>query len=210
MIAAMGTNSIWLRRAHRIGGWGLVLGMLLLAVGVMLHPSEFDPDLRSAPHYAAIHTDIAAGLVVALPGLLLVLGTLWEDATAVDALAALLCTLGWVLFLAQIIIEGLVIPVIQQTLATAPIDVLQGPAVVFYSIGAAAFALGFPLAGWRLPSKGAPVWPTRLLLIAPLPILWPPVPDWLGKTSAVVFAVGLAGTGVWLARGESASPRRSQ
>jgi hypothetical protein len=186
--------------ANRAAGGGLVAGMALLVGGVLLHPSEFDPAMRSYSSYVPIHLVIAAGLVVALPGLLLVLGVLLRSGSWIDRIAALCCTWGWTLFTSQIILEGLAVPALQRQAAGARLEFLEGPVAAFYLFGAACFALGFVLLGWRLPRAGAPAWASRLLMIAPVPILWPPVPDLLGKSAVVVFAVGLARVGLWLAQ----------
>jgi hypothetical protein len=184
--------------AARLAGAGLVAGMALLVAGVLLHPSEFDPAMRSYPSYVPIHVGIALGLLVALPGLILVLGPLVRSGSRLDGLAALLCTWGWVLFTSQIILEGIAVPILERQRPGPPLDFLQGPVAAFYVAGAVCFALGFVLLGWRLPRAGAPAWACRLLLVAPIPILWPPIPDWLGKSAVVVFAMGLARLGVWL------------
>ena len=189
---------LWRRRSERVAGAVLAAAMPLVAAGALLHPSEFDPALRSRPGYVPIHLLIASGLVLALPGLLLLLGRLWRRANAFDAAAALLATLGWSLFMAQILYEGVGVPALQEQAGGQTFDVLAGPVTIFYLSGAVAFALGFVLAGIRLPAKGAPVWASRLLCIAPLPILWPPLPDWAGKASVVIFTIGLARLGLWL------------
>jgi hypothetical protein len=184
---------------NRIAGLGLVAGMAFLIAGVLFHPSELDPAMRSYPSYVPIHVVIATGLVVALPGLLLVLGVLLRSGSWLDRIAALCCTWGWTLFTSQILLEGLAVPVMQRQVAGAQLEFLEGPVAAFYLFGAACFALGFVILGWRLPKFGAPGWASRLLMIAPIPILWPPIPDELGKSAVVVFAVGLARLGIWLA-----------
>jgi hypothetical protein len=173
--------------------------MALVLGGVLLHPSEFDPAMRSYPSYVPIHVAIAAGLVVALPGLLLVVATLLRSGSWIDRIAALCCTWGWTLFTSQILLEGIAVPVMQRQTAGTQLEFLDGPVAAFYIFGAACFALGFVLLGWRLPRTGAPAWASRLLMVAPIPILWPPVPDVLGKSAVVVFAVSLARLGFWLA-----------
>jgi hypothetical protein len=183
---------------NRTAGAGLVVGMVLLVAGVAFHPSEFDPAMRSYPRYVPIHVGIAMGLVAGLPGLLLVLKEYLRTASLIDRIAALCCTWGWTLFTSQILLEGLAVPVMQRQVAGTPLAFLEGPVAVFYVFGAACFALGFVLLGWRLPRAGAPAWASRLLMIAPVPVLWPPVPDVLGKCAVAVFAIGMARLGVWL------------
>lgn len=194
------SNGVAIGGGRRTAGVALVAGLVLLVGGVLLHPSEFDPAMRSTPSYVPIHVAIAAGLVLALPGLLLVLGTLLRAGSWMDRIAAVCCTWGWTLFTSQILLEGLAVPVMQRQVPNTPLEFLEGPVAAFYIFGAACFALGFVLLGWRLPRAGAPVWASRLLMIAPVPILWPPVPDVVGKSAVVVFAIGLARLGVWLAQ----------
>jgi len=189
-----------LRVSRMAAGLALILGTVLMVVAVLLHPSEFDPALRSHPHYVAIHLCMVTGQVLALPGLLLLVGRLLAGATFADILAALLVTLGWTQFTTQIVVEGLVVPGIERQYGIGPIDVLAGPASSFYLLGAAGVAIGFPLLAWRLPRIGAPRWAARLLFLAPLPVFWPPLPDWLGKGAFVVFAAGIYALGSWLVR----------
>jgi hypothetical protein len=185
---------------RRAAGFALVVGMALVAGGALLHPSEFDPAMRSYPSYVPIHAAIAAGLVAALPGLLLVVATLLRSGSWIDRIAVLCCTWGWTLFTSQILLEGLAVPVMQRQAAGTQLEFLEGPVAAFYIFGAACFALGFVIAGWRLPRTGAPAWASRLLMIAPVPILWPPVPDVVGKSAVLVLSVGLARLGFWLAK----------
>ncbi len=195
------------QNAVRWGGLAAIVSGALIAISVLLHPSESDPNAFVNPLWGPVHIAVGMSALLGLFGTMAIYAKLATKGGGLVLPGFVLALSGTAVFVgAAILLEGFVAPALAASAAGKTLldpngPLMSGPmGLVFLSSGAA-FGLGFILlavANWS--ANVLPRWGGVLAAIgAPLLAFAPPLPQIALMIGGVLFGVGVAwlGYAIW-------------
>ncbi|MGE5335541.1 MAG: hypothetical protein ACM3N4_12635 [Nitrososphaerota archaeon] len=220
-----------LTKFTRWSGLASMLGGLLFAIGIPLHPLRYGEAVKHTP-YSAIHTLIAVALVLALFGLVGLYVRQAEKLGALGLTGFTIAFFGQALTLGGLMTEGFMWPAVAQFDPALVHDfdfnspvgqVITLLAPVFFG-GLVLFAVGFALFGWATWRAGVlPRWSGVLVAIGAvlytaggfaLPLFGTHsfVVTIIESSGAIPFGLGFIGMGyaLWAGRAGMADVRVAQ
>jgi hypothetical protein len=188
-------------RVIRWSGLALLLAGLLIAIPMLFHPSDADPQAVLNSAWVPVHSLLLAGALVTLFGLIGLYGAQAEAVGTLGLIGFILTFVGIALVVAVLILEAFVIPVIAANTAGQALLDPAGPlfggtlGLIFLVMGVSQ-ALGFILLGFATARAAVlPRWAGVLLLLGgPLLAFTPPLPQLVGTIGGVLMGASF----VWL------------
>lgn len=182
------------------GGIALMLGGIFIAVGLLFHPNEADPNFVFDSMWATTHIGIGIGLLLAMYGLIALMHHVTEkiSAAANIAIAALIGSFA-VLSGLIIFVEGFVFPTLGSNGAYASALSPNGPLLAgdfgtAFLVVLVIFSVSAIATGYYIGTKsiaGITHWSGWLLFGAPIIAFSPPLPYVAFLVGGVALGVGL-------------------
>lgn len=179
----------------RMSGVALLLAGALIAVPILFHPSNADPQALIRPAWLPIHMALTISAILALFGEVGLYTRLRERSGWLGLIGFVLLFTGTALFVAALSIEAFVLPALAssaagQTFLDPAGPLFGGPLNVFLLLTGGIFSLGcllFCIAILR--SEISLRWVGLLLLGGILLAFWPPLPDLVGIIGGVLLGL---------------------
>lgn len=180
----------------RVSGLALLLAGILLAVAILFHPSDADPQALMRPAWVPVHTALTIAAILGLFGLMGLYNRLRERSGWLGLIGFVLLFSGTALFVAGLSIEAFVLPALASSAAGQKLldpagPLFGGPLNVVLLLTSGIFSLGcllFCVAILR--SEISLRWVGLLLLAGILLALWPPLPQLVGTIGGVLLGLG--------------------
>jgi hypothetical protein len=200
-------------RLIRWSGLALLLAGLLVAIPILFHPSDADPQAVLNSIWVPVHSLFVSGAVLMLFGLIGFYASQIERAGGLGLIGFILTFIGNALIVFVLALEAFVIPVIAANAAGQALLDPAGPLFggllgLVLLLMAGIFALGTILLGIATFRAGMlPRWAGVLLAVGgPLLAFWPPLPQMLGTIGGVLVGVSFIWSGytIWAGSGARA------
>jgi len=182
-------------RLVRVSGLALLLAGTLIAVPVLLHPSDADPQALLHPAWVPVHTAFTISAILALFGEVGLYNRLRERSGWLGLIGFVLLFTGTALFVAGLSIEAFVLPALASSAAGQRFldpagPLFGGPLNVVLLLTGGIFSLGcLLLCITILRSRIDGRWAGLLLLGGILLAFWPPLPQVVGTIGGVLFGL---------------------
>jgi hypothetical protein len=188
-------RSMLSKTSVRVSGVALLLSGALLAVPILFHPSEADPQALLRPIWLPVQTALTIAAILGLFGEVGLYSQLRERSGWLGLIGFVLLFSGTALFVAVLSIEAFVLPALAssasgQTMLDPAGPLFGGPLNVFLLLTSGIFSLGcllFCIAILRSEISGR--WVGLLLLGGILLAFWPPLPDLVGIVGGVLLGL---------------------
>jgi hypothetical protein len=180
----------------RLSGLALLLSGVLIAVPIVFHPGEADPQALLRPAWIPVHTTLTIAAILGLFGLVGLYSRLRERSGWPGLIGFVLLFTGTALFVAGISIEAFVLPAIAsstagQTLLDPAGPLFGGPLGLVLLVTGGIFSLGALLFCIAILRSGVYGRWAGLLLLGGIPLaFWPPLPDLVGMIGGVLLGLG--------------------
>ena len=180
----------------RLSGLALLLSGALIAVPIVLHPSDTDPQALLRPAWVPVHTILTTAAILSLFGLVGLYNRLGKGSGWPGLIGFVSLFTGTALFVAGLSIEAFVLPALASSAAgQALLDpagpLLGGALNVVLLVTGSIFSLGCLLFCITILRSGTAMrWTGLLLLGGILLAFWPPLPQLVGTIGGVLLGLG--------------------